>query len=90
MNKFTQLTKKAFEAYHNAPLEPAQWSLTDALGHVMNFVARHDSIHEMPGLAEAIQAITPRDWENWRTRYPEYQESIIDPIEREITEQPPT
>jgi hypothetical protein len=87
MNEFAQRAKQAFEAYHNTPYEPEEWTLTAALGHVMEFMARHDSIHEMPGLPEAIRAMTPNDWEKWRTRYPEHRESLIEPIGREVTEQ---
>jgi hypothetical protein len=86
MNEFANLTKKAFEAYHDMPYESAEWGLTDALGHIMEFMAHHDHIDEMPGLREAMQAMSPKDWENWRMRYPEHQESLIDPLQREITQ----
>jgi hypothetical protein len=85
MSKFTQLTKKAFEDYHNTPYEPAEWGETDALGHIMEFMAHHDSINEMQGLREALQAMTPKEWETWRLRYPEHQKSLIEPIAQEIT-----
>jgi hypothetical protein len=86
MDKFATLTKKAFEGYHNIPYEPAEWGLTDALGHIMEFMARHDDIDEMPGLREALQAMTPKEWENWRMRYPEHAERLIDPLQREIAQ----
>jgi hypothetical protein len=85
MNEFAQLTKKAFEDYHNTPYEPAEWGLTDALGHIMKFLARHNSINEMPGLREAMEAMTPKEWEIWRERYPEHRRSMIEPLERELT-----
>jgi hypothetical protein len=84
MNEFAQLTKKAFEAYHNIPYESAEWGLTEALGHIMEFLAHHDSIDEMPGLRAAMATMTASDWENWRTRYPEHLRSLIEPLQREI------
>jgi hypothetical protein len=84
MSEFTKLTKQAFDGYHDAPHEPAEWSLTDALGHIMIFLERHDSVDEMPGLRQAIEAMTSNEWENWRTRYPEHLADIIEPLQREI------
>jgi hypothetical protein len=86
MTEFAQLTKETFEAYHNIPYEPAVWGFTDAVGHIMEFLAHHDSIDEMPGLREAMYTMTPGDWENWRKRYPEHRLGIIDPLYREIAE----
>lgn len=84
MSEFTTLTKQVFDDYHGAPLEPAEWSLTDALGHIMLFLERHESVEEMPGLRAAIETMTPDEWENWRTRYPEHVADMIEPLEREL------
>ena len=84
MSEFTTLTKQVFDDYHGAPLEPAEWSLTDALGHIMLFLERHESVDEMPGLRAAIETMTPGEWENWRTRYPEHVADMIEPLEREL------
>lgn len=86
MNEFANLTKRAFENYHDMPLEPAEWGLTDALGHIMEFMAHHHSIDEMSGLRQAMQTMTPKEWENWRMRYPEHLENLIDPLQREIAQ----
>jgi hypothetical protein len=83
MSEFASLAKRAFEEYHNAPLEPAEWSLTDAYGHVVVFLKRHDTIDEMPGLRAAFQAMTPSEWESLRERYPEDVRTIIAPIQRD-------
>ena len=85
MNEFCRLAKVAFESYHNAPYPPAEWGLTDALGYVMEFLSHHDSVDEMPGLRQAMQKMSPQDWENWRTRYPEHEATLIAPLHQEIT-----
>lgn len=85
MNEFGQLTKKAFENYHNTPYE-SEWGFTEAIGHIMEFLDHHDSINEMPGLREALQSLSLKDWENWYTRYPEHRDTIIEPLHREIVE----
>ena len=85
MENFAQLTKQAFEAYHNMPYPPAKWSFTDAVGFIMEFLEHHDSIDEMPGLREAFQAMSPTEWESWRERYPEERTKLIDPLHAEIT-----
>ncbi len=82
MSTFAELAKKAFEAYHNAPQEPAEWGLTDAFQQVVQFLAHHESVAEMPGLPEALQAMTPSEWETLRQRYPEHRRKIIDPLQR--------
>jgi len=84
MSKFTQMTKAAFENYHNTPYESAEWTLTTALGHIMEFLQRHDNIDEMPGLREAMQAMTPTEWESWHERYPEERNALIEPLQRNI------
>ncbi len=84
MKDFAQLTKEAFEAYHNMPYEPAQWTLTDALGHIMQFLEHHDSIDEMSGLRNALKAMTPAEWDAWAERYPEAREAVVEPLRREI------
>lgn len=85
MGKFEHLTKQAFEAYHNMPYPPAQWSFTDAVGFIMQFLEHHDSVDEMPGLRAALQAMTPTDWATWRDRYPEARAELIDPLHAEIS-----
>jgi hypothetical protein len=52
----------------------------------MEFMAHHDDIDDMPGLREAMQTMSPRDWENWHMRYPEHWESLIEPLQREIAQ----
>jgi hypothetical protein len=84
MSNFGQLTKKAFENYHNTPYEGAVWSLTDAIGHIMQFLEHHDSIDEMPGLREALRSLSTNEWEIWRERYPEDVERVIAPLQREF------
>jgi hypothetical protein len=86
MSDFANLAKRAFEGYHDAPLEPATWALTDAYGHVVEFLKRHDSIDEMPGLREAFQAMTPAEWESLCTRYPEDVQTIIAPVQRDVNQ----
>jgi hypothetical protein len=86
MIEFAQLTKQAFENYHNTPYEPAEWGVTDAFGHIMEFLEHHDSIDEMPGLREALQTMTLKDWETWSERYPDERNNIIEPLHREITQ----
>jgi hypothetical protein len=87
MKDFAQLTKAAFEGYHNMPYEPAHWTLPDALGHIMQFLEHHDSIDEMSGLRQAIAAMTPTEWEGWAERYPEARANIIEPLRQEISAQ---
>jgi hypothetical protein len=87
MAEFAQLTKKAFESYHNIPYEPAEWGMTDALGHITEFLDHHESIDEMPGLREAMQKMSLKDWEIWNQRYPEHRQSIIEPLHRAIMSQ---
>jgi hypothetical protein len=84
VENFVQLTKAAFEAYHNMPYEPAVWTLPDALGHIMQFLEHHDSIDEMPGLREAFHAMTPTEWEAWAEHYPEARTRMIEPLRQEI------
>jgi hypothetical protein len=88
MNEFAQVSKKVFEGHYNTPYEPAEWSVTDALGHIMEFMAHHESIDEMPGLHEALQKMSAKDWEIWRTRYPEHVRDLIDPLQKKITQMP--
>jgi hypothetical protein len=76
MGEFAQLTKQAFENYHNAPNEPAVWGLTDAFQHIVEYLAHDHAIEEMPGLPEALQALTPNEWATLRERYPEHGELI--------------
>ncbi len=83
MSSFATLAKQAFEAYHNAPQEPAEWGLTDAFQQVVQFLEHHDSVAEMPGLPEALQAMTPNEWETLRERYPEHRRKVIDPLRRQ-------
>jgi hypothetical protein len=87
MQDFPQLTKTAFENYHNMPYEPAKWTLTDALGHIMQFLEHHDSIDEMSGLRQAIAAMTPTEWEEWARRYPHARANLIEPLRQAITTQ---
>jgi hypothetical protein len=87
MSKFTQLTKQSFENYHNTPYESAEWTLTTALGHIMEFLAHHDNIDEMAGLRDALHAMTDSDWENWYARYPEERATLIEPLHTEIAQQ---
>ncbi len=84
MQDFAQLTKQAFEEYHNMPYEPANWTLTDALGHIMQFLEHHDNIDEMSGLRAALHTMTPTEWEAWRERYPAASDSIVEPLHQEI------
>ena len=86
MNEFAKLTKQAFENYYNAPFEPAEWGLTDTVGHIMKFLENHDSVDDMTGLREALYTMSLKDWESWYDRYPEHRESIIEPLHREIAE----
>jgi hypothetical protein len=87
MVKFADLTKKAFENYHNTPYEASKWGPTEAWGHIVEFLEHHDSIDDMSGLREALQNMSPKDWETWRTKYPDLRERIIDPLYQEITQQ---
>jgi hypothetical protein len=86
MVEFAQLTKKAFENYHNMPNEPAEWGATDAFGHIIEFLQHHESIDEMPGLREALQKMSAKDWETWSERFPELAKSVIEPLRRDITQ----
>jgi hypothetical protein len=89
MSEFNRLAKEAFESYQSVPYETQEWLLEDTFGHLMEFLARHDSIHEMPGLRQALQAMSPEEWDLWRMHYPEYVKSIIEPIHKEVTQQVP-
>jgi hypothetical protein len=84
---FGERTKKVFEAYHNTPYEGTNWGLTDALGHIMQFLAHHDSIDDMPGLREVLATMSAKEWETWYERYPEHRDTIIEPLYRGIVEQ---
>jgi hypothetical protein len=86
MNTFAERTRQVFENYHNTPYEGMEWGLTDALGHIMEFLAHHDSIDDMPGLREVLSTMTAKEWESWQQRYPEHSDSIIYPLYREIVE----
>lgn len=48
------------------------WGLTDAFQQIVAFLDRHDSVDEMPGLAEALQEMSDGKWESLRERYPEH------------------
>ena len=87
MQDFAQLTKTAFENYHNTPYEPAEWTLTDALGHIMQFLEHHDNIDEMSGLRQAIAAMTPTEWDEWAERYPQARTDLIAPLRHALTAQ---
>ena len=87
MIEFAVQTKKAFENYHNTPYESTEWGPTEAWGHVVEFLQHHDSIDEMPGLREALQKMSPKEWETWRTTYPDLREGVIDPLYQAITQQ---
>lgn len=87
MLNFPRLTKKAFENYHNAPVAPKEWGFTDAIGHIMEFMERHESIDEMQGLRKAVESMKESDWKNWRERYPEHQATLIDPLYEDVFKQ---
>jgi hypothetical protein len=84
MSKFTQLAGKAFDDYHNTPHASEKWSLTDAYGHVVEFLCHDHTVEEMPGLKEAFAAMTPGEWDSLRQRYPEHVRTLIDPLQREV------
>ncbi len=81
MSDFAQLAKQAFENYHGMPIEPGVWGLTDAFQHIVEFLNRHESVSEMPGLTEALQAMSDNEWDSLRERYPEHRR-MIDSLRR--------
>jgi hypothetical protein len=56
----------------------------------MEFLAHHDNIDEMPGLRDALHAMTDSEWENWYERYPEERAALIEPLHTEFTQQSPS